>query len=69
MAATDPYDESCANITSFEAGRMLADLKALRRSIISAWQERGIMLTPEQQRELRDEIRETCELLMSLTRD
>ena len=48
---------------------MLADLKALRRSIISAWQERGIMLTPEQQRELRDEIRETCELLMSLTRD
>jgi hypothetical protein len=48
---------------------MLADLKALRRSIISPWQERGIMLTPEQQRELRDEIRETCELLMSLTRD
>jgi hypothetical protein len=35
--------------------------------MVQAWQERGVMLTHEEQQELRDEIRQTCALLTDLT--
>jgi hypothetical protein len=46
-----------------EAQLIFADLKTLRNRIVAAWQERAIMLSSEEQRDLRDEIQRTCELL------
>lgn len=50
-----------------EAQIILANMKALRQHIIDAWQARGVVLTVEEQRELRAEIKQTCELLTALT--
>lgn len=50
-----------------QGGTALAELRALRRRIVDLWLERGVMLTGEEQKELRDEIRETCTLLTALT--
>ena len=55
-----------ANLPS-EAQSVLVDLRALRNKIVSAWQERGVTLTPEEQKELRDEIKATCTFLTDLT--
>ena len=44
-----------------------ADLQALRRSVTPAWQERGVMLTPEEQSEFRTEIKDLCHYLQNLT--
>jgi uncharacterized protein YukE len=60
-------DTNVVSIASSEAQRILADLRGLRRQIIDAWQERAVILTPEEQRALRDEIEHTCELLTTLT--
>lgn len=49
-----------ANSRSSEGQRILADLQTLRGKIVAAWQERGVVLTPEEQEELRDEIRVTA---------
>lgn len=46
---------------------ILADLRALRSKIVAAWQERGVVLAHEEQQELRDEIKTTCDLLTGLT--
>jgi hypothetical protein len=32
-----------------------------------AWQERGVMLTPEEQEELQAEIKDLCQYLQNLT--
>ena len=50
-----------------EAQRILGDLSALRNKIAKAWQERGVMLTPDEQKKLRDEIKATCNFLTDLT--
>jgi len=50
-----------------EATRILADLRRLREELVAAWLERAVILTREEQDMLRDEIRETCELLTTLT--
>ena len=52
--------------SDFHAVRM--NIAALRESVVVAWRERGVMLTPEQQRILRDEIADTCQLLTALTK-
>ena len=70
--SADPHDvmgnaAHAAMYGSRDADKLLADLRTLRRSIILAWQERSVMLTRAEQQELRNEIRETCELLTSLT--
>jgi hypothetical protein len=43
------------------------DLHALRLSVTAAWQERGVMLTPEEQNALRAEIADLCRYLADLT--
>ena len=61
---------SAANVHTFpsqHAGDIRADLLALRRSVTLAWQERGVMLTPEEQKALQAEIRDLCEYLTDLT--
>jgi len=55
-----------SNIGS-EAHQIFRDLRSLRRTICEAWQERAVTLTREEQRELRDEIKDTCALLTDLT--
>jgi len=50
-----------------EAERILRDLRRLRDAIVAAWEERGVMLSRDERRELRQEIRETCDLLTQLT--
>jgi hypothetical protein len=56
-----------ASIDHSEGKRILTELRSLRRTIIDAWHERGVILSRAEQAELRDEIRRTCELLTSLT--
>ena len=50
-----------------EAERVLAKLSALRRAVLEAWSERAVILTREEQARLREEIRDTCDLLSDLT--
>ena len=50
-----------------EIDRILADLHELRSAIIDAWRDSPVTLLSEERRRLRDEIRETCDLLTSLT--
>lgn len=57
--AFDQHD----SIHRSEAQLIFADLERLRNRIVAAWQERALMLSSEEQRELRDEIQRTCELL------
>jgi uncharacterized protein YukE len=45
----------------------LADLHSLQDQIIAAWQERAVMLSMDEQKRLRDEIRATSALLDALT--
>lgn len=52
---------------AFDADEMLHEIVELRTRIMTAWRERGVMLTPDEQRRLLDEIRETCRLLGDLT--
>jgi hypothetical protein len=61
------FDEKVISIDASEGKRILAEVRSLRRTIIDAWHERGVVLSREEQDELRDEIRQTCELLTSLT--
>ncbi len=55
------------SLDASEAQTILADLRFLRRKIIDAWQERAVVLTREEQEELRKEIQHTCALLADLT--
>jgi hypothetical protein len=50
-----------------ELERILNDLHELRRHVVEGWQSRAVLLTLEERRELRDAIRETCELLEEIT--
>ena len=51
---------------SSEARRVFTDLHTLRGNLVDAWQARAVILTPEERRQLRDEIRQTCSLLEDL---
>lgn len=50
-----------------EAERTLAEIRSLRRTLCDAWQGRAVTFSREERRELRNEIRYTCTLLMELT--
>ena len=51
---------------AFSADNLFSDITDLRARIISAWRERAVMLTREEQQRLLDEIRRTCRLLDDL---
>jgi hypothetical protein len=53
---------------AFSSDAMLADFRDLRLRLIGAWRERAVMLTPEEQGRLRQEIIDTCALLTELTK-
>jgi len=60
-------DDLGSAVPASEADRMRASLRALRANVIEAWQSRAVLLTRDEQNELRDEIRKTCALLTDLT--
>lgn len=64
--ASPPNDPQGSNGSS-EAERILADLRALRQSVVVAWQERAVILSREEQLQLTAEIKRTCEILTDLT--
>jgi hypothetical protein len=54
-------------IGATEAHAIMADIRQLRQRVLVAWNERAVVLTKEEQRELKAEITHTCELLTLLT--
>ena len=63
-------DQACYNVVgigSLEADEILINVRLLRDQIITAWNERGVVLSREEQAQLHAEIKQTCELLMDLT--
>ena len=64
-------DQSTNNVVSIrpsEAEVILSDLRILRDKVVTAWCERGVVLSKEEQADLHAEIKRTCELLTDLTR-
>ena len=57
------------SIGSQEAEDILTNLRALRDQIVTAWNERGVVLSREEQAALHLEIKQTCEFLTDLTRN
>jgi phosphoribosylformylglycinamidine (FGAM) synthase PurS component len=50
-----------------EAEAILQNLRALSDQVVTAWQERAVVLTIEEQSMLRREIHSACEMLSNLT--
>jgi hypothetical protein len=46
---------------------LLARVQTLREEIVTAWRDRGVTLTSDEQKRLHAEIQETCKLLSDLT--
>jgi hypothetical protein len=70
MSSDTQHGRGASNVHDFPnsfAHDIRADLLALRQSVTLAWQERGVMLTPEEQKELRAEIKDLCQYLKDLT--
>ena len=66
-----PQDQRTDNVVSLrpsEAEVIIARLRALRDHFVTAWCERGVVLTSEEQVELHAEIKRTCDFLTDLTR-
>ena len=66
MAADSSSKRSVPEILNSELDEMLAGLESLRQTVVTAWQERAVVLTKDEQRRLREEIRRTCDLLGTL---
>ena len=66
-AGQQPSQGSEAAEDPTEVESNLGALGTLRNQIVKAWQERGVIFTPEEQQQLRDEIKVTCTFLTDLT--
>jgi hypothetical protein len=64
----DQSNNNVVSIGSLEAEEILTNLRALRDQIVTAWSERGVVLSREEQEALHDEIKQTCQFLTDLTR-
>ncbi|GAA4747813.1 hypothetical protein GCM10023264_12030 [Sphingomonas daechungensis] len=66
-----PNDQPTDNVFSIhgsEAERIRKALRLLSDQIVTAWNERGVLLSSEERTDLRQEIKDTCEFLTDLTR-
>lgn len=54
------------DLGAFSADALLDEIVELRARIVTAWRERAVMLTREEQHRLLAEIQETCRLLGDL---
>ena len=61
-------NSNAATTSSSDAEDILSNLRALREQIVTAWSERGVVLSRPEQAALHAEIKETCEFLTALTR-
>jgi hypothetical protein len=50
-----------------EAQVLFSKVKSLRDELVTAWQERAVVLSKLGQERLYDEIKKTCELLSGMT--
>ena len=64
----NPFEFDSAGNDRSEAEAILANLRSLRDQVVTAWRERAVILTSEEQAELQSEIRQTCDFLTDLTR-
>ena len=62
------HSNTVVSIGSLEAEELLANLRALRDQIVTAWNERGVVLSREEQAAFHAEIKRTCDFLTDLTR-
>ncbi|WP_205481740.1 hypothetical protein [Sphingomonas arenae] len=63
----DPFSYTDFDAQS-EADAILSNLRALRDQIVTAWRERAVVLSREEQVRLHAEVKQTCEFLTQLTR-
>ena len=64
----DQSTNNVVSIGSLEVEEILTNVRALRDQIVTAWNERGVVLSREEQATLRAEIKQTCQFLTDLTR-
>lgn len=64
----DRTSNNVVSIGASEAEAILDNLHSLRDQIVTAWQERGVLLSREERGQLQAEIMQTCEFLTDLTR-
>ena len=67
-ASEEKFSNNVVSIGAADAESIRANLRELRDQIVTAWQERCVVLSKDEQTVLRTEIEETCKLLMDLTR-
>ena len=71
MSGSQRDQSKSTNVVSIgaqEAEDILTNLRALRDQIVIAWNERGVVLSRDEQAALHAEIKQTCEFLTDLTR-
>ena len=70
MSSCQPL-RSTADITpsACDADSIIRDLRVLRDQIVTAWRERAVVLSTEEQALLHSEITQTCAFLTDLTRN
>ena len=66
MSDSDAPSRNVYSIGAAPAAAIRANIAGLREAAISAWRERAVMLTCEEQEQLKQEIADTCELLRLL---
>ena len=64
----EPTRSNVVSIGASEADSILENLRLLREQIVTAWQERAVILSKEERQALTAEIRQTCQFLEDLTR-
>ena len=68
MSGSQQDHSNVVSIGSLEAQEILTNLRVLRDQIVTAWNERGVVLSRDEQELLHAEIQQICEFLTNLTR-
>lgn len=63
----DGLNDNVVSIGASEAEELIRNLHSLRNQIVTAWRERAVIFSEEEQAQLHAEIRQTCEFLKDLT--
>ncbi len=59
MFEPEPHGDECETV--------LREIRQFRERVVTAWQERAVLLTAGEQERLHAEIKRTCQLLSDLT--
>lgn len=63
----DGANNNVVSVGASEADDIIQSLHSLRNQIVTAWRERAIVLSDEEQAQLHAEVQRTCEFLKDLT--